>query len=473
MKKSLDVSPRICIIGAGPCGITAAKNLIQQGLTHFVVFEKNYCLGGNWVFDEHGDHSSVYDTTHIISSKRLSEFEDFPMPADYPDYPSHKQILQYFNSYAEHFGVNPFIQFNTEVEQISRLEDEKWRVIYRDEEGVHESIYDYLVVANGHHWDPVMPDYSGEFSGQTLHAHQYKKASPFKDKKVLVVGGGNSACDIAVEIARIAEKTCISMRRGQHIFPKFVFGKPTDIMFSFIRKLPQWLKQILVGFVIRLLQGRYAKYHLKKPDCKPLKIHPTINSELLYFIRHGEVSPRSGIERLEGNIVHFDDGQKDSFDVIIFATGYKISFPFFSRELFDFSSSISIPLYKKMMHSEFNSLYFIGLFQPQGCIWPLADYQAKIAAQIIAGNLQRPANLADKICKEMKKSRSRFKQTIRHAIEVDYHCFRNQLLKELKKANKRVNLDAQETRIHPKKWVETRLDCGVVEETGYQNAEQP
>jgi len=223
------------------------------------------------------------------------------------------------------------------------------------------------------------------------------------------------------------------MRRGQHIFPKIVFGKPTDIMFSLIRILPRWLKQFLVRFVIRLLQGRYPKYHLQKPDCKPLDIHPTINTELLYFIRHGKVLPRRGIDRIEGSTVHFAGGRKDDFDAIIFATGYKVSFPFFAKDLIDFSELTSIPLYRKMMHSQFNSLYFIGLFQPQGCIWPLADYQAKIAARIIAGNLKRPDELPAKIDKEMKKSRSRYKEAIRHALEVDYHGFRKQLLRELKK----------------------------------------
>ncbi|CDZ77382.1 FAD-containing monooxygenase EthA [Legionella massiliensis] len=433
MNNSFDNSPRICIIGAGPCGLTAAKNLLQENLVNFVVFEKNERLGGNWVFDEENSHSSIYETTHIISSKRLSQFEDFPMPADYPDYPSHTQILKYFNSYAEHFGVGRFIQFNTVVEQVIPQDDEKWRVIYRNETGVQEEVFDYLLVANGHHWDPAMPDSYGEFDGSLIHAHQYKKAAPFRDKRVLVVGGGNSACDIAVEIARISPKTCISMRRGQHIFPKIVFGKPTDIMFSIIRMLPRWLKQILVSFVIRILQGRYPKYHLQKPDCKPLDIHPTINTELLYFIRHGRVKPRRGIERIQGSTVHFVGGRKEEFDVIIFATGYKVSFPFFAKDLIDFSGLTSIPLYRKMMHSQFSSLYFIGLFQPQGCIWPLADYQAKIAAGIIAGRLERPANLPAKIDKEMKKSSSRYKEAIRHALEVDYLGFRKELLRELKK----------------------------------------
>ncbi len=426
------MEPKICIIGAGPCGITAAKNLLEQGLTHFTVFEKNNQLGGNWVFDEHNQHSSVYETTHLISSKFLSSYEDFGMPTGAPDYLSHRQTLAYFNDYARHFGVTGFIKYNTQVQQVTRVGEGQWLVVYQDEVGSHEELFDYLLVANGHHSDPVTPSYPGEFNGKRLHSHDYKKAAPYKGQRVLVVGGGNSACDVAVEISRVAEKTAISMRSGQHIFPKFILGKPTDIAFSKIAWMPTWFKQFFVGMLIRCLQGRYDKYQLKNPDTKPLAVHPTVNSELLYFIRHGKIIPEAGIDHFEGDSVYFVDGSKDEFDVIIFATGYKTTFPFFSPALIDFTALTEISLYRKMMHPVLDNLYFIGLFQPQGCIWPLADYQAKIAARIIAGSLKRPANLAEKIEKEAKKSRKSFKQSPRHALEVDYRTFRRQLLRELR-----------------------------------------
>jgi hypothetical protein len=442
MKQQANASPKVCIIGAGPSGITAAKNLLLEGISNLTVFEKNNKLGGNWLFDEKNDHSSVYETTHIISSKRWSQFEDFPMPKEYPDYPSHVQILDYFELYAEHFAISHFIRFNTTVEKITPKPASQWQITYLDKNGRREELYDYVLVANGHHWHPFMPSYLGHFQGEILHSHQYKKASSFKGKRVLVVGGGNSACDIAVEIARISPKTCISMRRGQHIFPKFMFGKPTDVLFSKINWVPLWLKQYLAKGAIRLLQGRYSKYQLQPPSCKPLEIHPTINSELLYFIRHGKILPRQGVDRLEDHHVHFIDGRRDEFDTIIFATGYQVSFPFFDKNLIDYSTSTHIPLYRKMIHPDFHNLYFIGLVQPQGCIWPLADYQAKIAAKIIAGKLQRPNNLAAKIKKELKKTESNYKMSTRHALEVDYLAFRRLLLNELKqeKADKSLKL---------------------------------
>lgn len=429
-------TPTICVIGAGPCGLAIAKNLLQQNLTQFVVLEKNAQLGGNWLFDEKNDHSSVYETTHVISSKRLSEFEDFPMPADYPDYPSHRQILDYFNQYADHFALRPFIQFNTSVEQVIKIENDRWQVIYRDVDGQHEKIFDYVFVANGHHWDPLTPVYQGKFKGTILHAHQYKKAALFKDQKVLVIGAGNSACDIAVEIARISKKTCISIRNGQHIFPKFIMGKPADLVLAKIKWMPLWLKQKLAGWLLRLLQGRYTKYHLQKPPTKPFTIHPTINSELLYFIRHGRIFPRLGIQNFEDEHVNFVDGHKEAFDTIIFATGYKISFPFFDKKFIDFDQKDNLPLYLKMIHPDYNNLFFIGLFQPQGCIWPLADFQAKIAANMITGALSKPEDIWSKIKKETKIIQKRFTPSARHILEVDYHAFRKMLLNELSRCSR-------------------------------------
>lgn len=420
--------PRVCVIGAGPSGLAAIKNLQEQGVSQITVFEKNNQIGGNWVYDENNDHSSVYETTHIISSKRWSQFEDFPMPESYPDYPSHRQVLAYFQNYASHFDLEKYIRFNTSVLKVEQNSQKQWQVTYQDEQGTHEETFDYLLVANGHHWDPFTPEYPGHFEGEVMHSHQYKKASVFSGKRVLVIGGGNSACDVAVEISRVSPETYISMRRGYNIFPKFVFGKPTDDAVAKTRWMPAGLRQKLFKLVIRVLQGRYAKYKLLDPDCGPLEIHPTINSELLYFIRHGKVRPQPGITHFEGKKVHFTNGKQLEFDTVIYATGYKISFPFFDKELIDFSGSTKVPLYRKMMHADLDNLYFIGLCQPQGCIWPLADHQSKIVARIIMGTLERPEQLHQKIDQEMNKPHYRFKSHMRHALEVDYHMFRRELL---------------------------------------------
>ncbi len=428
------LSSSVCVIGAGPCGLTTLKNLSQAGLQDIVCYEAGSQVGGNWVFrDEHG-HSSIYETTHTISSKKLSQFDDFPMPGDFPDFPSHQQILAYFQAYASRFDLTRYIRFRSRVHQVKRESGGQWQVAIMGPEGEEIRIFDNLIVCSGHHWDPDMPELSGNFSGRQIHAHDYKSAEPFRDSRVLVVGGGNSACDIAVETSRLSRKTCISMRRGYYIIPKIIYGKPVDVAYSQLLFLPKPLRQRILGLCLRLAIGRWEKYHLKQPDCRPMEMHPTLNSEILYLIRHGKIHPRGAIVSAEANAVTFEDGSTDEFDAIVWATGYRTGFPFLGDMYREWTTAKRLPLYLKMIPADSPNLYFIGLFQPIGCIWTLADYQARIAALQITGQLKRPKNLQDLITREMDNPHWRFQDHPRHAVEVDYHDFKSELISELKSA---------------------------------------
>jgi hypothetical protein len=412
-----DTNARVCVIGAGPSGITAGKNLLQAGLRNIVIYEKGDQVGGNWVFSPRLSHSSVFDTTHIISSKALSQFDDYPMPADYPDYPSHKQLLAYFQGYADHFGVTEFIRFNTEVAKAELQPDETWKITLGD--GSVEQ-FDYLLVANGHHWNPRMPKYPGEFSGTFIHSHDYKTAAPFQDQRVLVIGGGNSACDIAVETSRISAFTAISMRQGYYIAPKFTMGMPTDVMNARIVGLPDFVRVALLRLSLWLSIGDYGNYGLERPKQGPLQQHATMNSELLYFIRHGKVHPRRDIARFDGKTVHFVDGKAEEYDAVIAATGFIITFPFFDKSFIDYSEG-DVPLYLRVFHPDHPSLFFIGLVQPLGCVWPLADMHAKLAANAIVGNYTPPSDMRERIAEEVEGRHKQFLKTARHTIEVEYH----------------------------------------------------
>lgn len=412
-----DTSARVCVIGAGPSGVTAGKNLLQVGLRNFVILEKNDQAGGNWVYSPDPSHSSVYETTHIISSKRLSQYDDFPMPADYPDYPSHKQMLAYFQSYAEHFGVTPHIRFNTEVISARREPDDTWTITLGDG-GVEK--FDYLLVANGHHWNPRLPAYPGEFTGEFLHSHEFKNNLPFRDKRVLVIGAGNSACDIAVETSRVSAFTAMSMRRGQYIQPKFIFGQPPDVLNEYIVWFPDFLRVPILKLMNTLSVGDYRSYGLERPKHGVLAQHLTMNSELLYYIKHGRIHPRKGIARFDGKQVHFVDGTVEAYDVVIAATGFTISFPFFDRDFLDYSEG-DVPLYLRVFHPDYRSLMFIGLVQPLGSIWPLADRHAKLAANYIVGNYELPVDIHARIGAEVAQRKQQFLAAARHTIEVEYH----------------------------------------------------
>jgi hypothetical protein len=423
---------RVCVIGAGPSGLAAAKNCVVEGLP-VVVFEQHDQVGGNWVFNASTGHSSVYDNTHIISSKAWSQYEDFPMPADYPDYPSHRQMQAYFSAYAAHFGLLSVIRFHHRVLKVERQQTHRWQVTVENPHGETQvETFTHLMVCNGHHWSPKYPEYPGQFSGRYLHSHDFKGVTDqWRGKSVLVIGGGNSACDVAVESARLASCVSLSMRSAQWFIPKFIFGVPSDVFASRSRWLPSAIRNLLLTWLLRLLQGPYARYGLPQPAVPALNMHPTLNSDVLDYIRHGRISVRPAVARLDGDGVIFVDGKREIFDIICVCTGFWTEFPFFDKSFIDFKHVEKVPLFRKMLHEHYSDLYFIGLFQPLGCIWPLADHQARLACAEILGRYQRPANLRAAIEREMAHPHYPFLGGQRHAVEVDYHRFRSELKREL------------------------------------------
>jgi cation diffusion facilitator CzcD-associated flavoprotein CzcO len=413
---------RIAVIGAGPSGITAVKSLRAAGFAHVTGFDRNQAVGGNWLFAPEATHSSVFETTHIISSKTLSSYHDYPMPASYPDYPSHAQLAAYFQGYADQFGVTPHIRFGTEVLAAEPLPGDRWALRWREDGLEHDATFDALVVANGHHWKPRMPEYPGHFTGRILHSHDYKRAAPFAGQRVLVIGGGNSACDVAVETARVSAVTDLSWRRGYWIVPKFIFGLPADVVAERTRWLPRTVRGWLNARLLRVLQGPNARYGLPEPDHPFGATHPTVNSELLYAVRHGHIGARRDIARYEGRTVHFTDGTQAEYDTIIACTGYWIAHPFFRPEVVDFSRG-PVPLYLRMFPARHPTLSFIGLFQPLGCIWPAAELQSRLLALRLSGRWSPPADLEAAIARELARPDYAQLDTPRHTITVDYHAF--------------------------------------------------
>ena len=423
---------RICVIGAGPSGITAIKNIAEAGF-NVKAFDINSDVGGNWIYNENESHSSVFETTHIISSKSLSQFEDFHFSNNVADYPSHDELRQYFQSYAKNFGLYKHIQFNTLVKKCERQEDNNWEVttICKNKESVE--VFSDLVVCNGHHWKPNIPKYSGNFNGSFIHSHNYKKAFPFTNKNVLVIGGGNSACDVAVETSRVSNKTFLSWRRGYRIIPKFFMGKPSDVFASYMSFLPISIRNKLAGFLAYITNGSNSNYGLLKPKHKFGETHPTINSELLYKIRHGKIFPKNDIDFFKDDYVYFKDGSNEKIDVIIACTGFILSHPFFKKTFINYTKG-PVPLYLKMFHPDYDNLFFIGMFQPLGCIWPGSEQQSKLLSLALQNKWNRPKNIVDLCNKETENPHMKQIKTDRHRITVDYHQFIKELKHQINKS---------------------------------------
>jgi dimethylaniline monooxygenase (N-oxide forming) len=431
---------KVCIIGAGSSGIVAAQVLDARGIA-FDCFEKGSQIGGNWRYENDNGMSSAYRSLHINTSRRVMAFKSLPMPESYPDYPDHFQMAAYFDEFADHFGLREKISFRTEVTNVEPADGE-WAVTTKAQNGV-EATERYLavLVANGHHWDPRWPEPafpgSEDFEGEQLHAHHYREPDVLRGKRVLVLGLGNSATDIAVESSRIAEKTFLAVRRGAYVLPKYLNGKPIDeAVHPLASYLPLSVQRFFAMKGLEIAAGDMETYGLPKPDHKLFEAHPTVSSELLPRLGHGDITVKPNIERFGGGRkVEFVDGSSEEIDLVVYCTGYKITFPFFDPKVLSAPDN-RLPLYRRVVSVERPGLYFIGFIQPLGPIMPLAEAQAEWIADLLSGRavLPPPGEMKREIASEERKQAKRFVASKRHTVEVDFHPY----LREIRRERKRV-----------------------------------
>jgi hypothetical protein len=425
--------PNVCVIGAGSSGIAAAKALHERGIP-FHCFEKSDQVGGNWVFGNRNGMSSAYRSLHINTSRERMEYSDFPMPKSYPDFPHHTHIAEYFNDYVDRFGVRDRIVFETGVERARRGGDGAWTVTLDTGD---TRTYDALAVANGHHWDPRWPEpaFPGEFNGKQVHAHYYVDNEDFRDKNVLVVGIGNSAMDIAVESSFVARNTFLSSRRGAYILPKYLFGRPLDQIGvnSLTGKLPWGFRQAILSTMYRVGVGKVQDYGLPEPDHKLGDAHPTISADFLNRIAHGEMAWKPNLSRLDGDRVVFEDGSSEEIDIIVYCTGYKVTFPFFDED-FVSAPDNDLPLFRRVFKPGIDNLAFIGLLQPLGAIMPLAEAQGRWLASYLRGEYRLPPlpEMEADVRDERERMFRRYVASKRHTMQVDFDNYLYELGKELK-----------------------------------------
>lgn len=434
-----NINKKVCVIGAGSSGIVACKTLHQKGID-FDCYEKGSRIGGNWLYNNDNEMSSSYRSLHINTSRTMMAYADYPMPDHYPDYPHHSQIMDYFESYVDHFGFREKIQFKTAVLSVKPNPEGEGYWVTTDKGNTE--YYDAIMVANGHHWKPRYPEpaFPGEFSGETMHSHYYKTPDMLQNKNVLVVGIGNSALDIACEAARQhTGKVFLSTRSGAYILPKYIMGVPFDMLGKMnLSFLPIGIKRTLLTFNLWLARGKQEQYGVPKPKRKLLSEHPSISQDFLSLAGHGKVAIKPNIKELAGKEVVFEDGTRENIDIIVYCTGYKISFPFFSNDFINaekIEETNHFPLYKHVVDTDHKGLYFIGLVQPLGAIMPLAEVQSEWVAKIIAEEVDLPAIEAMK--KDIEKDKTlmqrRYKSSKRHTIQVDFLPYKELIKKEIKR----------------------------------------
>jgi cation diffusion facilitator CzcD-associated flavoprotein CzcO len=416
----------VCVIGAGVSGLCTAKALRDRGIEH-TVFEASDDVGGNWYFGNPNGRSSAYRSLHIDTSKERISFRDFPMPPEYPDFPHHSEIHAWLRAFADTFGLRERIRFNTAVERAEHLEDGGW-----DVDGER---FDALVVCNGHHWDPRFPEFPGSFDGPAIHSHHYidtRDPLDMHDKRVLVVGIGNSAVDICSEVSRkgVAAETFLSTRSGAWVLPKYILGRPADTVVKTIPQLPLKLQRRLGAVLQRLVSGKPEDFGLPTPNHGFLEAHPTVSSELLLRLGSGDAKAKPDVAELLGDRVRFADGSVEEVDVIVYATGYQISFPFFDPGFLSAPGNV-LPLYKRMFKPALPDLVFVGLGQAIPTIFPFAELQAKLAARYLAGDWALPgvAEMEAGIRADEAKHVKHFSSRPRHTMQLDWYVYEHEMTK--------------------------------------------
>jgi len=395
MSDAVPTTEQIALIGAGPSGLAGARNLQKEGVP-FQGFEAHGDVGGLW--DIANPRSTIYHSAHLISSKRTTEFAEFPMADAVADYPSHRELRQYFSDFADRFDLRRHFRFNTrvvKVEPVSDAPDTRWRVSVVADGGagdgrVEIAEYRGVVIANGTLAEPKRPPFDGHFDGELLHSSDYKHPELFKGKRVLIVGAGNSGCDIAVDAVHYAKSVDISVRRGYYFVPKYIFGKPADTLGG-KRPLPPWIKQRVDAMVLRWFTGDPVRFGFPKPDYKIYESHPVVNSLVLHHIGHGDIAVRADVARFDGFTAHFKDGSAQDYDLVLAATGYTLHYPFIDRKLLNWQG-MAPRLHLNIFSPMVDTLAVLGMIEAGGIGWQGRYEQAELVARwfrAIAANAAR------------------------------------------------------------------------------------
>jgi thioredoxin reductase len=424
--------PTTCIIGAGISGLTAGKALSDRALP-YTCFEASDDIGGNWYFGNPNGRSSAYQSLHIDTYRDSVSFRDMPMGEDYPDYAHHAQIRDYLNRYAEAFSLRDRIRFNTPVKHAERKRGGGWRITLQDEEsdGSTEE-FDFLVVGNGHHWDPRTPEFPGSFDGETIHSHHYIGPTEPLDmhgKRVLVVGIGNSAVDVVSELSRkgVAEKVFLSTRSGAWVMPKYLFGQPIGKLVKTNPHLPVKLQRILARPLPFIASGKPQDFGLPRPNHEFLEAHPTVSSELLLRLGSGDAIAKPNLTELQGDSVRFEDGSIERIDVIVWATGYKITFPFFDEDFLSAPDN-KLPLYKRIFVPGIDDLALVGFAQTIPTLFPFVELQSKLVARYVGGDYALPPEPEmERVIAEDVVKHGQFAERPRHTMQIDWYIYEHDI----------------------------------------------
>ncbi len=437
------VTKSIGIVGAGAAGICGARHMLAQGFD-VTLYEIGSHIGGMWVFKNDNNRSSAYKTLHINTARDLTAFEDFAFDPTVQPFPDHRDMAKYLRGYADHFGITERVRFNTTVMDIRPAtdyspEEPRWEIETADGETI---LHDSVIVASGHLTKPLEVEmFRNDFKGEYLHSHHYKEPARFADKRVCVVGVGNSGLDIASDICTTAERTVLVGRTTPMVIPKLIFGRPFwDAVKPFYKPwVPAAVRNRVLRFLVWVVHGRMTGLGFGSQE---KKVHASSNANIVNHIHYRRVLVKAGIDRIEGKTIFFPDGTSEEFDCLIAATGYLIDLDFFSKDVIEPVDN-GLDLYMRVVPPDWRGLYFLAFFNSDTALNWICNEQAKFIAEFETGRAALPtkAGMRDEIAERKQWLAKHFELTPRHGIEVEHLPYFN----DLKKALKECQVRARET----------------------------
>ncbi|AFY58774.1 putative flavoprotein involved in K+ transport [Rivularia sp. PCC 7116] len=426
----------ICVIGAGVSGLVTAKTFLEEGYK-VTVFEKQKGLGGVW------DKSRAYPGLSIQNPKDTYAFSDYPMPSSYPEWPSGEQICDYLESYARHFGVLEKIHFGTEVIRVEQRNPEllKWNVSVNFHDASNDKPinknyeFDFVIVCNGIFGIPNMPSFPRmkEFTatgGKILHSSEFKHSSELEGKKVVIVGFGKSATDIATVAATKAQECTLIFRQALWKIPKFFLGIINVKYILLTRFAESWMPyrnlkgwenllhtigKPLVWFFWRINETILRlQFPLDACDLTPDQpMNKLIGCSIglvpkgfYEYFQNGKIrAEKTKVKNFYPQGIVLENGKSLEADIVIFATGFRQGMPFleekYRQEVFDNQGIIH--LYRHLIHPNIPRMGFVG-YNYSGCAQLSSEIGARWLAQYFKDkvNLPSPQEMLEDIKAELE-----------------------------------------------------------------------
>ena len=427
------------IIGAGAAGVCGAKHMLEEGL-EVTLYEIGSNVGGMWVYQNDNGRSSAYKTLHINTARDLTNFSDFRFDSSVPPFPSHWDMARYLKDYADHFGVTERVRFNTRIVDVRPADTyteaaPRWRV---ETQAGDVDEHDCLILATGHLTKPLeVPQFRDGFKGEYLHSHYYREPAQFVGKKVCVVGVGNSALDIASDLAMTSERVVLVARSSALIIPKLVFGKPFwDTIRPFYKPwVPAWVRTRVLKSLVYMVQGDMGALGF---PATAKRVHATSNANIVNHIKYKRVLVENGITNIDGRKITFASGRSEEFDTLIAATGYVIDLDFVDSKVLKEADN-GLDLYMRIVPPDWRGLYLLAYFNSDTALNWICEGQVRWLREHEMGRAKLPTR--DEMLAEIETRkawvRQHFKDTPRHAIEVEHLPYFADLKRTLRQAQRR------------------------------------